>query len=100
VTPVVRPGEPVTVRPDGRARRVFKYVRGPDGPIALAATGPREITLVRVTEKTSLMGETTRETRSVVLPIEARGEIRTLALDVRARTSSPARRPGRSSGST
>lgn len=83
VTPVVRPGEPVTVNADGMPVAVFKYVRGPDGPIALAATGPREITLVRVIERTSLMGETTRETRSVVLPIEARGEIRTLALDVR-----------------
>lgn len=83
VTPVVRPGEPVTVNAGGMPVAVFKYVRGPDGPIALAATGPREITLVRVTERTSLMGETTRETRPVVLPIEARGEIRTLALDVR-----------------
>ena len=83
VTPVIRPGDPVTVAPDGKPVEVFKYVRGPEGPIALAATGPREITLVRVTERTSLMGETTRESSSLVLPIEARGEIRTLALDVR-----------------
>jgi phosphate transport system permease protein len=83
VTAVVRPGEPVAVGPEGVPAGVFKYVRGPDGPIVLVATGAKELTLVRVTEKTNMMGETTRETSSVVLPVSARGDVSTLALDVR-----------------
>ena len=83
VTPSVRPGSPVTVDTEGKPAGVFKYVRGPDGPIALVATGPRELTLVRVVEKTNLMGETTREDVRIVLPVEAKGEVTSLALDVR-----------------
>ena len=83
VTPSIRPGTPVIVDPAGKPAGVFKYVRGPDGPIALVATGPRELTLVRVVEKTSLMGETTREEARVVLPVTASGEVTSLALDVR-----------------
>lgn len=83
VTPSIRPGAPVIVDPAGKPAGVFKYVRGPDGPIALVATGPRELTLVRVVEKTSLMGETTREEVRVVLPVAASGEVTSLALDVR-----------------
>ena len=71
VTPSVRPGTPVIVDPAGSPPAVFKYVPGPDGPIALVATGPRELTLVRVVEKTSLMGDTTREEVRVVLPVDA-----------------------------
>ena len=83
VTPVVRPGVPMRVDPEGRAVRAFKFVRGPDGPIGLAATGPRELSLVRVVERTSLMGETTSEESRTVVPIVATGEITALALDVR-----------------
>ena len=83
VTPSVRPGAPVTVDPAGKPAGVFKYVRGPDGPIALVATAPRELTLVRVVEKTNLMGETTREESRVVLPVASTGEVTSLALDVR-----------------
>ena len=83
VVPHARAGEPVAVDPEGRPASVFKYVRGPDGPIALAATGPRELTLVRVVERTSLMGETTREEARHVLPVVSRGEVTALALDVR-----------------
>jgi phosphate transport system permease protein len=73
----------VAVGPEGVPAGVFKYVRGPDGPIVLVATGAKELTLVRVTEKTNMMGETTRETSSVVLPVSARGDVSTLALDER-----------------
>ena len=83
VAPYARAGEPMALVPDGRPAEVFKYVRGPDGPIALAATGPRELTLVRVAERTSLMGETTREESRVVLPVVSAGEVTALALDVR-----------------
>lgn len=83
VEPYARAGEPITVVPGGRPAEVFKYVRGPDGPIALAATGPRELSLVRVVEKTSLMGETTREESRVALPVASAGEVTALALDVR-----------------
>jgi phosphate transport system permease protein len=83
VTPSIRPGTPVIVDPSGKPAGVFKYVRGPDGPIALVATGPRELTLVRVVEKTSLMGEATKEESRVVLPVTASGEVTSLALDVR-----------------
>jgi phosphate transport system permease protein len=83
VVPYARAGEPVTVGATGEPALVFKYVRGPDGPIALAATGPKEVTLVRVVEKTSLMGETTREESRVVLPVSSTGQITSLALDSR-----------------
>jgi len=83
VAPHAKAGEPVAVVPGGGPASVFKYVRGPDGPIALAASGPRELTLVRVVEKTSLMGETTREESRVVLPVASAGEVTALALDVR-----------------
>ncbi len=83
VTPSVRPGSPVTVDMGGKPAGVFKYVRGPDGPIALVATGPRQLTLVRIVEKTSMMGETTREEVRVLLSVEAKGEVTSLALDVR-----------------
>ncbi len=83
VAPSARAGELVTADPAGKPARLFRYVRGPDGPIALVATGPRELTLVRVVEKTSMMGETTREETRVVLPVSASGEVSTLALDVR-----------------
>ncbi len=84
VIPFARAGEPVAVAPQGEPAGVFKYVRGPDGPIALAATGPRELTLVRVVERTSLMGDTTREEARIVLPVSgAKGEVTSLALDVR-----------------
>ncbi len=83
VNPSARAGAPVTADPAGRPAGLFRYVRGPDGPIALVATGPRELTLVRVVEKTSMTGETAREESRVVLPVSASGEVSALALDVR-----------------
>ena len=83
VTPSARAGAPVVVDEGGRALRALAYVRGPDGPIAVAATAPRELALVRVVEKTSLMGDTTREESRSVLPFTSTGEVTVLALDVR-----------------
>ena len=83
VTPGAHAGEPVALDPSGRPVPVFGYVEGPDGPIALAATGPRQLTLVRVSERTSLTGETTREESRTVLELAAAGEVTALALDVR-----------------
>jgi phosphate transport system permease protein len=83
VKPYTRPSEPVTVGPDGGAVGAFKYVEGPDGPIALAATGPRELVLVRILERTSLMGDTTREESRTVLTVATTGEVTVLALDER-----------------
>jgi phosphate transport system permease protein len=83
VKPSALAGTPVTVDPDGKPAPVFKYVRGPDGPIALVATGPKELSFVRVVEKTSLMGDTKREEERVVLSVAAAGSVTALALDVR-----------------
>lgn len=83
VAPEARAGTAVVVSPEGRAPRAFAYVRGPDGPIAVAATGGRELVLVRVVEKRSLLGDSTSEESRVPLPFAATGEVTALALDSR-----------------
>ncbi|MFN7986815.1 MAG: ABC transporter permease subunit [Thermoanaerobaculia bacterium] len=82
VEPGVTPGEPLLADESGRAIAVFKYVAGPDGPIAVYAV-ERDLTLLAVTEKTSLMGESTRETTRERLPFEADADVTALALDTR-----------------
>lgn len=75
---------PLTVDPAGREVRLFRYVTGPNGPVVVAATGPRELSLATVTETAALIGEATREERQRALPIDLSADVTALALDGRA----------------
>ena len=83
ITPEVTFGEPIQIATEGQTIRAVAYVDAPDGPITVAAVGPKELVIVSVREKKALIGKSKREEsrQEITLPID--GEITAILLDGR-----------------
>ncbi|KAA0254743.1 MAG: ABC transporter permease subunit [Acidobacteria bacterium] len=80
---VVEPRAAVAVDPSGEPVSLFRWIEGRDGPVVAAAVGPRQVTVVRVTEQTSLVGDVTRSEERVAVSLDTEGTVTALALDAR-----------------
>jgi phosphate transport system permease protein len=74
---------PVTVDPAGRALKKVVQATTDQGPLLAALVGPREVALVTLKKKKSLVGEGKVEPAFRPLPLEVEGEVTALALDSR-----------------
>ncbi|MGH7819149.1 MAG: ABC transporter permease subunit, partial [Candidatus Binatia bacterium] len=78
-----RPLEPVSVGPEGQALGLVAHTATDTGAAIAAATGSKQIAIVRVSEESSLLGETSRKAERSVLDLSTAGEISALAVDGR-----------------
>jgi phosphate transport system permease protein len=79
----VRALEPVQIDAGGRAIRVLAHAGREGGSVTAASVDAKQIVVVRSTEETSLLGETTRQESRSTLDLTTEGEVSALATDSR-----------------
>lgn len=83
IEPKFKTEAPVTIDPSGRPVAHLVQAMTESGPLLAAATGPREVTLLTLKKKKSLMGEgKVTEIRKTV-PLGADSDLSALAIDYR-----------------
>jgi phosphate transport system permease protein len=83
VIPDLVVAEPIVVDSNGHPMQMVAYTVAPDGPIAAAVIGPRDLALVTIKERKALIGPSTREEQRLTLALPIDGEISALDLDDR-----------------
>jgi phosphate transport system permease protein len=83
ISPALEVFDPIVADPHGRPMSVLAYTVTPDGPIAVAAVGPQDLSIITIRARKALIGPSTTEVqqRSLTLPLD--GEISALTLDDR-----------------
>jgi phosphate transport system permease protein len=79
----VRALDPVQIDAGGRAIRVLAHAGREGGSVTAASVDAKQIVVVRSTEETSLLGETTRQESRSTLALTTEGEVSALATDSR-----------------
>src|SRR5262249_30054758 len=74
---------PMEVDPAGRPIRVLAHSVHEGGSVTAAAIAGKQIVVERVTEETSLVGETTRQKERSVIDLSTAGDVTALAIDGR-----------------
>lgn len=75
-------GPPLEVAPGRRISRLA-FAATPRGPLVVAVTGPRELTVVGVRERRPLVGPPTRESARATVALRVAGEVTQVVLDRR-----------------
>lgn len=83
VDPKFKADAPVTVDPAGKPVTLLARAQSESGAILAAATAPREITLLILKRKKSLMGEGKIQEFRKMVPLGADADVTTLAIDIR-----------------
>jgi phosphate transport system permease protein len=83
IAPVLSPGDPFTVDPEGRPIRQIAFAGPKSGPITAATVDSRDLILVTVQETKPLIGPPVKEESRQTLRLPVEGEITALALDGR-----------------
>jgi phosphate transport system permease protein len=83
VEPRVEFGEPVVLDQQQRPVRRLAFAEGGEGSITVGQVGPTNLVVLRVVERTSLAGDTTREEWRQRLSVADGGDVSALALDRR-----------------
>ncbi len=79
----VRPLEPVEIDAGGRAIRVLAHAAREGASVTAASVDAKQIVVVRSTEETSLLGETTRQASRSTIDLATEGGVSALATDSR-----------------